>query len=93
MALASNSSRANIETKISYHQGFDFMKKMLLQCCIISDRLVFCLMEYDIFSSVFCVGWKECFSVIIGSDEVSKGKPSPDMYDPFSRHFSAISQF
>ncbi|WZY69105.1 hypothetical protein YC2023_001345 [Brassica napus] len=44
MALASNSSRANIESKISYHQG-----------------------------------WKECFSVIVGSDEVSKGKPSPDM--------------
>ncbi|WZZ25138.1 hypothetical protein YC2023_008539 [Brassica napus] len=44
MALASNSSRANIESKISYHQG-----------------------------------WKDCFSVIIGSDEVSKGKPSPDL--------------
>ncbi|KAH0941519.1 hypothetical protein HID58_001156 [Brassica napus] len=45
MALASNSSRANIESKISYHQG-----------------------------------WKECFSVIVGSDEVSKGKPSPDIF-------------
>ncbi|KAF2586365.1 hypothetical protein F2Q70_00034753 [Brassica cretica] len=45
MALASNSSRANIESKISYHQG-----------------------------------WKDCFSVIIGSDEVSKGKPSPDLF-------------
>ncbi|CAH2078366.1 unnamed protein product [Thlaspi arvense] len=44
MALASNSSKANIESKISYHEG-----------------------------------WKECFTVIVGRDEVSKGKPSPDM--------------
>ncbi|KAG7546696.1 Riboflavin kinase domain bacterial/eukaryotic [Arabidopsis suecica] len=45
VALASNSSRANIESKISHHEG-----------------------------------WKECFSVIVGSDEVSKGKPSPDIF-------------
>ncbi|CAA2995795.1 bifunctional riboflavin kinase FMN phosphatase [Olea europaea subsp. europaea] len=45
MALASNSPRTNIETKISYHQG-----------------------------------WKESFSLIIGGDEVTSGKPSPEIY-------------
>ncbi|KAI3732107.1 hypothetical protein L1987_63304 [Smallanthus sonchifolius] len=25
-------------------------------------------------------GWKECFSVILGSDEVKSGKPSPDLF-------------
>ncbi|KAI3456334.1 hypothetical protein Pfo_012997 [Paulownia fortunei] len=45
MALASNSSKENIETKISYHHG-----------------------------------WKESFSVIIGGDEVTIGKPSPEIY-------------
>ncbi|OMO61085.1 Haloacid dehalogenase/epoxide hydrolase [Corchorus olitorius] len=25
-------------------------------------------------------GWKECFSVILGSDQVKSGKPSPDIY-------------
>ncbi|KAG9133796.1 hypothetical protein Leryth_018404 [Lithospermum erythrorhizon] len=45
MALASNSSKENIETKISYHQG-----------------------------------WRESFSVIIGGDEVTSPKPSPDIY-------------
>ncbi|OMO98848.1 Haloacid dehalogenase/epoxide hydrolase [Corchorus capsularis] len=25
-------------------------------------------------------GWKECFSVILGSDQVQSGKPSPDIY-------------
>ncbi|KAF5943740.1 hypothetical protein HYC85_017817 [Camellia sinensis] len=45
MALASNSPRENIETKISYHPG-----------------------------------WKESFSVIIGGDEVTAGKPSPEIF-------------
>uniref|UniRef100_A0A5B7CAN5 riboflavin kinase n=1 Tax=Davidia involucrata TaxID=16924 RepID=A0A5B7CAN5_DAVIN len=45
MALASNSPRANIETKISYH-----------------------------------LGWKESFSFIIGGDEVTAGKPSPEIF-------------
>lgn len=45
MALASNSRRATIESKISYHHG-----------------------------------WKESFSVIVGSDEVRTGKPSPDIF-------------
>ncbi|XP_010538291.1 PREDICTED: bifunctional riboflavin kinase/FMN phosphatase [Tarenaya hassleriana] len=45
MALASNSSRANIESKISYHKG-----------------------------------WKESFSVIVGGDEVTQGKPYPEIY-------------
>ncbi|KAE7995576.1 hypothetical protein FH972_000356 [Carpinus fangiana] len=45
MALASNSPRANIESKISSHQG-----------------------------------WKESFSVIIGGDEVTSGKPSPEIF-------------
>ncbi|KAL3820590.1 hypothetical protein ACJIZ3_006495 [Penstemon smallii] len=45
MALASNSSKENILTKISYHKG-----------------------------------WKESFSVIIGGDEVSSGKPSPEIF-------------
>ncbi|XP_065878391.1 bifunctional riboflavin kinase/FMN phosphatase [Euphorbia lathyris] len=45
MALASNSPRANIESKISYHGG-----------------------------------WKESFSVIIGGDEVTSGKPSPEIF-------------
>lgn len=44
MALASNSSKENIETKIS-HQG-----------------------------------WRESFSTIIGGDEVTSPKPSPDIY-------------
>ncbi|KAJ8759176.1 hypothetical protein K2173_004183 [Erythroxylum novogranatense] len=45
MALASNSPRASIESKISHHQG-----------------------------------WKESFSAIIASDEVRKGKPSPEIF-------------
>lgn len=45
MALASNSSRASVEAKISYHHG-----------------------------------WKESFSVIIGGDEVTAGKPSPEIF-------------
>ncbi|CAK9160568.1 unnamed protein product [Ilex paraguariensis] len=45
MALASNSPRANIEDKISYHPG-----------------------------------WKESFSVIIGGDQVTAGKPSPEIF-------------
>lgn len=45
MALASNSPRTNMESKISYHQG-----------------------------------WKESFSFIIGGDEVTMGKPSPEIF-------------
>ncbi|XP_078173595.1 bifunctional riboflavin kinase/FMN phosphatase-like isoform X2 [Carex rostrata] len=45
MALASNSPKSNIETKISCRDG-----------------------------------WKESFSVIVGGDEVEKGKPSPDIF-------------
>ncbi|KDO75726.1 hypothetical protein CISIN_1g016755mg [Citrus sinensis] len=45
MALASNSHRATIESKISYQHG-----------------------------------WNESFSVIVGSDEVRTGKPSPDIF-------------
>ncbi|GLU23095.1 hypothetical protein SLE2022_391270 [Rubroshorea leprosula] len=45
MALASNSPRKSIESKISYH-----------------------------------LGWKEYFSVIIGGDEVTTGKPSPEIF-------------
>ncbi|KAK6124426.1 hypothetical protein DH2020_041846 [Rehmannia glutinosa] len=45
MALASNSSKENIETKISCHPG-----------------------------------WKESFSVIIGGNEVTCPKPSPEIY-------------
>ncbi|KAL3627649.1 hypothetical protein CASFOL_029012 [Castilleja foliolosa] len=45
IALASNSSKSNIETKISSNKG-----------------------------------WKESFSVIIGGDEVSIAKPSPEIY-------------
>ncbi|TQD83191.1 hypothetical protein C1H46_031246 [Malus baccata] len=45
MALTSNSPKENIETKLSFHQG-----------------------------------WKESFSVIIGGDEVSSGKPSPEIF-------------
>ncbi|KAK2977115.1 hypothetical protein RJ640_017639 [Escallonia rubra] len=44
MALASNSPRTNVDTKISYQPG-----------------------------------WKESFSVIIGGDEVTAGKPSPEI--------------
>ncbi|XP_059663242.1 bifunctional riboflavin kinase/FMN phosphatase-like isoform X2 [Cornus florida] len=44
-ALASNSIRQNIDTKISHQQG-----------------------------------WKECFSVILGSDQVKLGKPAPDLF-------------
>ncbi|XAR53670.1 Riboflavin kinase [Bertholletia excelsa] len=45
MALASNSPRENIETKILYHPG-----------------------------------WKDSFTVIIGGDEVTMGKPSPEIF-------------
>ncbi|GKV30920.1 hypothetical protein SLEP1_g39687 [Rubroshorea leprosula] len=45
MALASNTSKASIESKLSYHKG-----------------------------------WKEYFSVIIGGDEVTTGKPSPEIF-------------
>ncbi|KAA8519873.1 hypothetical protein F0562_014206 [Nyssa sinensis] len=45
MALASNSPRANVETKISYQSG-----------------------------------WNESLSLIIGGDEVTAGKPSPEIF-------------
>ncbi|XP_019163161.1 PREDICTED: bifunctional riboflavin kinase/FMN phosphatase-like [Ipomoea nil] len=45
MALASNSPKSNIETKISYHQG-----------------------------------WKESFFAIVGGDEVTAGKPNPEIF-------------
>ncbi|KAG4146606.1 hypothetical protein ERO13_D05G168500v2 [Gossypium hirsutum] len=45
MALASNSPRGSIESKISYHQG-----------------------------------WKDYFSAIVGGDEVTAGKPSPEIF-------------
>ncbi|KAK1265793.1 hypothetical protein QJS04_geneDACA000096 [Acorus gramineus] len=45
LALASNSPKKIIDSKISYHHG-----------------------------------WKESFSVIIGGDEVSMGKPSPEIF-------------
>lgn len=41
--------------------------------------------DFCIFSKIICgyyyvfVGWKERFSVVIGSDEVKAGKPAPDM--------------
>ncbi|KAK8488217.1 hypothetical protein V6N13_120024 [Hibiscus sabdariffa] len=44
MALASNSPRGNIESKISYQ------------------------------------GWKDYFSVIVGGDEVTAGKPNPEIF-------------
>lgn len=44
-ALASNSPTGNIESKISYHQG-----------------------------------WKDYISVIVGGDEVTVGKPSPEIF-------------
>lgn len=44
-ALASNSVRKNVDTKISHHKG-----------------------------------WRERFSVILGSDQVKSGKPSPDLF-------------
>ncbi|KAF8413750.1 hypothetical protein HHK36_001743 [Tetracentron sinense] len=53
LALASNSIRRNIETKVSHQQG-----------------------------------WKEFFSVIIGSDEVNSGKPSPDIFLEAARRMS-----
>lgn len=45
MALASNSPRESVESKISHHQG-----------------------------------WKESFSAIVGADEVTAGKPSPEIF-------------
>ncbi|KAL8541450.1 hypothetical protein ACS0TY_002644 [Phlomoides rotata] len=45
MALASNSSKENVEAKISFHKG-----------------------------------WRESFSVILGGDEVTCAKPSPEIY-------------
>jgi beta-phosphoglucomutase-like phosphatase (HAD superfamily) len=42
-------------------------------------------MEFDLgFANIFLIylvdaGWKESFSVIVGGDEVEKGKPSPDL--------------
>ncbi|KAF4396373.1 hypothetical protein G4B88_019173 [Cannabis sativa] len=54
LALASNSPRESIETKISFHHG-----------------------------------WKESFSVIIGGDEVSAGKPSPEMYLEAAKRLNA----
>lgn len=45
LGLASNTTKADIETKISYHHG-----------------------------------WKESFIVILGSDEVTHPKPSPEIY-------------
>lgn len=38
------------------------------------------LLEYIEAKISYQKGWKDCFSVIIGSDQVPKGKPSPDLF-------------
>lgn len=42
-----------------------------------------CSFIMRLFFSCFIIGWKESFTVILGSDQVKSGKPSPDMYDGF----------
>ncbi|GAV77899.1 LOW QUALITY PROTEIN: Flavokinase domain-containing protein/HAD_2 domain-containing protein, partial [Cephalotus follicularis] len=64
MAVASNSPRVGIESKISYHQDVD-----LHSSCMRLYGLIFTF-----------IGWKESFSVIIGGDEVQMGKPSPEIF-------------
>ncbi|CAD6340685.1 unnamed protein product [Miscanthus lutarioriparius] len=34
-------------------------------------------------------GWKECFSTIVGGDEVEKGKPSPDIFLEAAKRMNA----
>lgn len=87
MALASNSPRVNIESKISSHQGILF--QALITLCSLVGKLacnmhqgyyVLCLSFLSLFTHYFpIIGWKQSFSVIIGGDEVTYGKPSPEM--------------
>ncbi|KAF7120935.1 hypothetical protein RHSIM_Rhsim13G0170300 [Rhododendron simsii] len=64
MALASNSSREIIESKISCQTG------MLFET---SNHVPLPIRQHDL-------RWKETFSVIIGGDEVTAGKPSPEIF-------------
>ncbi|KAK4798262.1 hypothetical protein SAY86_030588 [Trapa natans] len=71
MALASNSPRMSIESKISYQQGQFFRKLKIFHYRII-DRNFLMKCAY--------AGWKDSFSSIIGGNEVSAAKPSPDIF-------------
>lgn len=87
MALASNSQREDVESKISSHQGIPFQALITwcnlvgkLACNMHQDYYVMCLSFLSLFTHSFpIIGWKESFSVIIGGDEVTSGKPSPEM--------------
>lgn len=78
MALASNSSRENIEAKISFHDGWFVSGTLNCMCSIVSVcvNVRMCLSRLIFY---FHAGWKDSFAVIIGGDEVRTGKPSPDM--------------
>ncbi|KAE9457562.1 hypothetical protein C3L33_10531, partial [Rhododendron williamsianum] len=75
-ALASNSKRKNIDAKISHQQGpFLFALKLFSSL----DFLL--VLHYGIVSIVMLrQGWREHFAVILGSDQVNAGKPSPDLF-------------
>lgn len=51
-------------------------KGLLFLCCFWTHLLIF-----------YYTGWKESFYVIIGGDEVSAGKPSPEMWDRTHQNF------
>lgn len=96
MALASNSPRDNIETKISFQNGI-LLKDLVhfiyeMESCEVGHGLrmfwlvfliiIIILVYLSLFFHCYLhLGWKESFSVIIGGDEVKSGKPSPEMSD------------
>ena len=65
--------KTNFEIVINKHSylslvgTFSYVWHYLLNPC--TKKLLYCFPD-----------WGECFSVILGGDQVPNGKPSPDMY-------------
>ncbi|KAF3444025.1 hypothetical protein FNV43_RR13715 [Rhamnella rubrinervis] len=47
------------------------------------------LQEYIDSKISYQTGWRECFSVILGSDKVKAGKPSPDLFEEAAKRMGA----
>ncbi|KAL9266030.1 Bifunctional riboflavin kinase/FMN phosphatase-like protein [Drosera capensis] len=78
MVLASNSPKASIELKISYHQGKSTTKTFIPSLQL--GYLVIQLMYHRTLAYLCFIGWKDSFSVIVGGDEVRSAKPSPEIF-------------
>ncbi|MQL85390.1 hypothetical protein Taro_017903 [Colocasia esculenta] len=95
LALASNSPRSNIESKISYHHGiFPFTTLKMYYVLFSSKNSVddLCrdwLTKACIIYFFVHAGWKGSFSVIVGGDEVKNGKPSPEIFLEAAKRMNA----